>query len=179
MAEKLLALILESMDLPFEGEGLCSSAQTVIQLNNYPPCPSPERAMGMADHTDSSIFTILYQNLVSGMQVLSPEGGVWVTVPCVEDGLIVNIGDLLKVITNGRCTNVVHRALVDKTRHRLSIAFIYGPSAEAKIAPIGCEGERPIYRPVTWPEYLGIKAKLFTKALESIRVSPRAEEPKE
>lgn len=88
----------------------------------------------------------------------------------------MNVGDLLHIVSNGRCTNVVHRAVVDRNQHRLSIAYLYGPPANAKIAPIGRGSEAPVYRTVTWPEYIGIRAKHFTKSLESIRVSPLGEE---
>ena len=69
---------------------------------------------------------------------------------------------------------MVHRAVVNRTQQRFSVAYIYGPPSQAEIRPVG---SRPVYRAVTWPEYLGIKSKKrFDQALESIRVVPSRDE---
>ena len=48
-------------------KGELDGASAAIQLNSYPICPDPNRAMGLAHHTDSTLFTILYQSNVSGL----------------------------------------------------------------------------------------------------------------
>lgn len=62
----------------------------------YPPCPEPELTYGICPHTDASFMTILLQDQVGGLQVLHRD--VWVDVTPVHGALVVNIGDLLKVI---------------------------------------------------------------------------------
>ncbi|MQM03381.1 hypothetical protein Taro_036161 [Colocasia esculenta] len=191
LAGRLMTLMLASLgfcadDVSWHrpgGDGF-REASSVLQLNSYPACPDPDRAMGLAAHTDSSLLTILYQNRTSGLQVMRPArggggGGRWVTVPPVRGALVVNVGDLFQVMSNGRWPSVVHRAVVNRTQHRLSAAYIYGPPSHAEVAPmrglLGPGGEgTPLYRRVTWPEYLGIKAKHFDKALASIKVAASA-----
>ncbi|CAA6666307.1 unnamed protein product [Spirodela intermedia] len=147
LAGRLMTLMLESLGLPVEEvswyrpagqekDGF-PEATSVLQLNSYPACPDPERAMGLAAHTDSSLFTILHQNLVGGLQVSLPGGGRWVTVMPRRGALVVNVGDLFHIISNGRCPSVVHRAVVNQTQHRLSVAYLYGPPTHAEIAPLG------------------------------------------
>ncbi|KAM0910446.1 hypothetical protein ACQ4PT_014174 [Festuca glaucescens] len=41
-----------------------------MRLNMYPKCPEPERAIGLAAHTDSVFFTFIMQSLVPGLQLL-------------------------------------------------------------------------------------------------------------
>ncbi|XP_077210058.1 gibberellin 3-beta-dioxygenase 1-like [Tasmannia lanceolata] len=162
-------------------KGEFESTSAVLQLNSYPACPDPKRAMGLAEHTDSPLLTILYQSSISGLQVLR-EGGVprWVTVPPLPGALVVNIGDLLHILSNGRFRSTLHRAVVNRTHHRLSIAYLWGPPTNIKLSPFSklvTDYHPPLYRPVTWTEYLGIKAKYFNKALSSVRLHAPLKQP--
>ncbi|GFQ02982.1 gibberellin 3-beta-dioxygenase 1 [Phtheirospermum japonicum] len=48
------------------------NGSSAMQLNSYPACPDPDRAMGLAAHTDSTILTILHQSNTSGLQRAAP-----------------------------------------------------------------------------------------------------------
>ncbi|GAV77671.1 2OG-FeII_Oxy domain-containing protein, partial [Cephalotus follicularis] len=93
-----------------------------LQLNYYPACPDPERAMGLAAHTDSTLVTIVYQTSTSGLQVLK-DGVGWVTVPPVDDVLVANLGDLLHMLSNGSYPIMLHRAMVNRNKDRISVAY--------------------------------------------------------
>ncbi|GFY97006.1 gibberellin 3-oxidase 1 [Actinidia rufa] len=178
LSSKLMWLMLGSLgidqeDIKWAGpNGNFKGANAAIQLNSYPACPDPDRAMGLAAHTDSTLLTILYQNNTSGLQVLR-EGIGWVTVPPVPGALVVNLGDLIHMLSNGLYQSVLHRVVVNRTRHRFSVAYLYGPPANVQISPLpklvgpACP---PLYRAITWAEYLGTKAKHFNKALSSVRL---------
>nr|BAG32267.1 gibberellin 3-oxidase [Allium fistulosum] len=180
VAERLMQLMLLSLGLTEETikwAGPMNELQdisSVLQLNSYPACPNPDRAIGLAAHTDSSLLTILYQSNTSGLQVLRPNKESsptqWVTVPPIPGALVVNVGDLCHILSNGRFHSVVHRAVVNRTEHRYSAAYICGPPAHVKVSPI-VKPVGPAYRPITWREYLGIKARLFDKALASVIIS--------
>lgn len=173
LANTLMWLILGSLgitmgDIKWELKEACPA----IQLNSYPSCPDPDRAMGLAAHTDSTLFTILHQNNTSGLQV-QKEGIGWVTVPPIPGTLVVNVGDLIHILSNGLYSSVLHRAMVNRTQHRLSIAYLFGPPSNVKISPLSKLIDNvhpPLYRPVTWSEYLGTKAKYFNKALLFVRL---------
>jgi len=180
LAERVMQLMLLSLGLTEEDIRWVGPMKEfrhttpVLQLNSYPACPNPERAMGLAAHTDSSLLTILYQSQTSGLQVLRPDDQFgparWVTVPPIPGALVVNVGDLCHILSNGRFQSVLHRAMVNRTHHRISAAYICGPPAHVKVSPIA-RSVGPAYRPVTWREYLGLKARLFDKALASIKVA--------
>ncbi|KAL6972825.1 iron ascorbate-dependent oxidoreductase [Sarracenia purpurea var. burkii] len=143
-----------------------------IQLNSYPTCPDPDRAMGLAAHTDSTLLTILYQDNTSGLQVFR-DGPGWVSVSPLQGALVVNVGDLLHILSNGLYPSVLHRAVVNRNRHRLSVAYLYGPPANVQISPLSKlidPTHPPLYRAITWAEYLDTKAKHFNNALSSVRV---------
>lgn len=178
LAGKLIWLMLGSLGVTKKDvkwarpKRLLKEGREALQLNHYPACPDPDQAMGLAAHTDSSLFTILYQSNTSGLQVLK-EGVGWVTVPPVPGGLVVNVGDLLHILSNGLYPSVLHRAVVNRTKQRLSIAYLYGPPSSVPISPLAKlvgPNQPPLYRPVTWNEYLGTKAKHFNEALSSVRI---------
>ncbi|THU65864.1 hypothetical protein C4D60_Mb05t08130 [Musa balbisiana] len=190
LARKLMRMMLMSLGLTeVEAEAEAETGwigprdeaggmSAVLQMNSYPVCPDPDRAMGMAAHTDSTLLTLLFQSNTSGLQVLQVVGdngrdrtARWVTVPPMPGALIVNVGDLFQILSNGRYRSVVHRAVVNRSSHRVSVAYMCGPPAASKVEPIGKlvgPGCGPVYRPVTWPEYLSVKGKLFDKALASV-----------
>ncbi|CAJ1951211.1 unnamed protein product [Sphenostylis stenocarpa] len=179
LAAKLMCLVLASLgiskeDIKWAGPpGDFSGACAALHLNSYPSCPDPDRAMGLAAHTDSTLLTILHQNNVSGLQVLK-DGEGWEAVPPLPGGLVINVGDLLHILSNGLYPSVLHRVQVNRSRQRFSVAYLYGPPTNVEISPnaklVG--PSRPaLYRSVTWNEYLGTKAKHFNKALSVVRIS--------
>ncbi|PON84193.1 Gibberellin-3 oxidase [Trema orientale] len=179
LAEKMAGLMLGSLGITAAHEdikwvkpknGCSNNPQGVLQLNSYPVCPDPTKAMGLAPHSDSSLLTILHQsNGIGGLQV-KEEGIGWVPVHPVNGALVVFVGDLMHILSNGRFNNVLHRAVVNETHHRVSLAYFYGPPMDVKISPlIDNHDHPPLYRPVTWQEYLDFKATHFNEALELIK----------
>lgn len=51
--------------------------------------------MGLAEHTDPGVVTVLVQDKVGGLQVKWNEG--WVDVEPLEGAVVINVGDLLQV----------------------------------------------------------------------------------
>ncbi|CAL9118103.1 unnamed protein product [Musa acuminata var. zebrina] len=176
----MLSLGLHEEDMDWAG--LLSKADPVLQLNYYPVCPEPDRAIGIAHHTDSSFITILYQSSgESGLQLVHREDAAgparWVTVPPRRGALVVNVGDLCEIVFNGRIRSVMHRAIVNRTQTRVSVAYFCGPPRQFNVAPIEKlvgPNERPAYRAMSWPEFLSLKRKLYNKTLEYLR-SPEEE----
>ncbi|EEF33888.1 Naringenin,2-oxoglutarate 3-dioxygenase, putative [Ricinus communis] len=105
-----------------------------IRINYYPPCPQPEKVIGLTPHSDATGLTILLQlNEVEGLQI--NKNGKWVTVKPIPNAFIINIGDILEIISNGRYRSIEHRATVNSEKERLSIATFYAPKVEAEIGP--------------------------------------------
>lgn len=67
----------------------------------YPPCPEHDLTYGTSPHSDRSFLTILLQDHIGGLQV--HQDGYWVDVPPVPGALLVNLGDLLQVISLVYC----------------------------------------------------------------------------
>ncbi|KAL0562042.1 hypothetical protein IC582_002490 [Cucumis melo] len=168
------ALGITKEDVHWAGpNGDFETSSGVMNLNSYPVCPDPDRAMGIGVHTDSCFLTLLYQNNTSGLQVLR-EGKRWVTVEPVTGALVVQVADLLQILTNGLYSSPFHQAVVNRDRKRLSVAYFFGPPENAEISPIKklvTPTQPLLYPTVTWAEYLRKKAELFNDTLPSIRLS--------
>nr|BAD06944.1 gibberellin 3-oxidase-like protein [Ipomoea nil] len=178
LAEKIAALMFKSLGLSpgedvewFEPNGLSNSTQAYLQMNWYPKCPDPTRAMGLAQHTDTSLVTLLYQTSnIRGLQVYGPNLN-WVDVKPISDAIVVNLGDLMQIISNGRFKSVLHRAIVSEAHNRISVGYFFGSSKNVEISPslkLIKGSEFPMYKPISWNEYLDIKNKYFNKSLEMI-----------
>ncbi|PKA51012.1 Naringenin,2-oxoglutarate 3-dioxygenase [Apostasia shenzhenica] len=127
-----------------------------MAVNYYPPCPQPELTYGLPAHTDPNALTILLQDPhVAGLQVLRP-AGKWAAVDPHPEALVINVGDQLQVLSNGRYKSVWHRAVVNSEKERVSVAFFLCPSNNAVTAPaeqlIG-EKSPAMYRSFTYGEY--------------------------
>ncbi|KAJ6376231.1 hypothetical protein OIU77_001075 [Salix suchowensis] len=103
-----------------------------MAVNFYPPCPEPELTFGLPGHTDPNALTILLQDLaVAGLQVL--KAGKWVAVNPHPDAFVINIGDQLQALSNGRYKSVWHRAITNTDRARMSVASFLCPHDTALI----------------------------------------------
>ncbi|KAM3249206.1 hypothetical protein P3L10_010975 [Capsicum annuum] len=83
----------------------------------YPSCPQPELTMGTSKHSDGDFITVVLQDYVGGLQVLHQNQ--WVDVPPSPGALVVNIGDLLQLISNDKYISVEHRVLANKVGPRI------------------------------------------------------------
>lgn len=126
-----------------------------MAINYYPPCPQPELTYGLPAHTDPNSLTILLQDLqVAGLQVL--KDGKWLAVKPQPDAFVINLGDQLQAVSNGKYRSVWHRAIVNSDQARMSVASFLCPCDSAKIsAPklLTEDGSPVIYQDFTYAEY--------------------------
>lgn len=69
---------------------------TMIRVNRYPPCPLPNRCLGLGSHSDPHTLTILLQDEVGGLQVCDDHNR-WFGIRPLPNSFVVNIGDTLEV----------------------------------------------------------------------------------
>ncbi|XP_022135969.1 flavonol synthase/flavanone 3-hydroxylase-like [Momordica charantia] len=139
LADKLLGLICLSLGLPgAEGlRGYFKDDQTsVVRLNHYPPCPSPNLVLGVGHHKDAGALTILAQDGVGGLQVKRKSDGEWIPVKPIPNAYIVNIGDIVQVWSNDKYESVEHRAVVNTEKERFSFPFFFFPAHHMMVKPL-------------------------------------------
>jgi len=114
-----------------------------LRMIHYPLDPDPVADRpGIGAHTDYECFTILLPT-AEGLQVCNSEGE-WIDVPLIDDAFVINIGDMLEVLSNGNFVATLHR--VRKVREeRFSFPLFCACDYDTRIAPIAglpLRGER-------------------------------------
>jgi len=153
---RLLAAISEALglDSDYLNKVLGKHSQ-LMTLNYYPSCPNPDLTLGLSSHSDATAITVLMQNEVSGLQVF--RNGKWVAVEPIANAFVVNLGDQLQVVSNGRFRSIQHRAVTNMYTSRISIPTFYLPGDEAFIAPASSmvdEQQPAVYRGYKFEEFL-------------------------
>ncbi|KAM6544050.1 hypothetical protein CsatB_008497 [Cannabis sativa] len=149
LAEKIMEVMDENLGLPKgniktafncgvedNGNGNSNGNEAFFgtKVSHYPPCPHPELVNGLRAHTDAGGVILLFQDdNVGGLQIL--KDGKWIDVQPIPNAIVINTGDQIEVLSNGRYKSVWHRVLVGTSGNRRSIASFYNPSLKATIAP--------------------------------------------
>ncbi|CAO2206906.1 unnamed protein product [Urochloa humidicola] len=168
LGRRLLGLLSEAMGLDagyLERDAGCLDGGDghglAVGCHYYPPCPEPEKTLGMTRHSDPCFLTVLLQDGVGGLQALVGGGksSCWVDVPPLPGALVVNVGDLLQLVSNDRFRSVEHRvvAMSPAAGARVSVACFFRPTGDAAATraygPIAAA--TPRYRSVTVAEFMG------------------------
>ncbi|THG14042.1 hypothetical protein TEA_007117 [Camellia sinensis var. sinensis] len=131
----------------------------LLVVNFYPPCPQPELAIGMPPHSDHGLLTLLIQNQLGGLQVL--HNGKWVPINPLPNSILVNTGDHMEILTNGKYKSVVHRAMVNNKANRISIATSHGPPLDKVVSPaqelVDTDFHPIAYHGITYRGYLELQ----------------------
>ena len=108
-----------------------------LRLLHYPPQKPDEDGvhLGARAHTDTNGFTILAQDNNGGLEIRNRDNE-WVAVPPIEGTLVVNVGEVLKVWSDGVFSSTLHRVINRSGRRRYSIPFFMYPSYDALIHPL-------------------------------------------
>ncbi|CAK8570383.1 unnamed protein product [Lathyrus sativus] len=163
----LLGLLSEGLGLGEERfKELGLSQGRVMAAHYYPFCPQPDLTVGLNSHADPGALTILLQDHIGGLQVRTEQG--WVHVKPLDGALVINIGDLLQIISNEEYKSVDHRVLANSSNEpRVSSAVFLMPGNREKLfgpLPELTSAEKPaLYREFTLNEFM---TRFFKKELD-------------
>lgn len=150
----------------------------VARVINYPPLPpsmtkTPSKSatsndtvdsIGCGAHTDYGLLTIVNQDDdpdLTALQILNGKGE-WIDAPPLPGTFVCNIGDMLRIWTNGMYRPTLHRVVHSHpTKSRISIPFFHEPNFEAIVKPfpelIAVSGEEEITPGVRYGAHLEAK----------------------
>lgn len=155
---RLVALIEEALGCSTGELTECFQPPTTwLRLLHYPvrPADAPDDLYGSAPHCDFGFITLLAQDDVGGLQVMSPEGG-WLDVPPMPGAFVMNVGDMLHQWSNGILRSTPHRVINVSGVERYSCPFFFDPHVSTVIAPLAScvEAEGARFEPVNFGDFL-------------------------
>uniref|UniRef100_A0A453JE55 Fe2OG dioxygenase domain-containing protein n=1 Tax=Aegilops tauschii subsp. strangulata TaxID=200361 RepID=A0A453JE55_AEGTS len=145
-------------------------------FNYYPQCPKPDHVLGLKAHTDGSIITVNFADALDaeGLQLL--KNGVWYNVPIVPNALVMNIGDIMEILSNGFFKSLVHRVVTNAEKERLSLVLVYSLDLETELEPVSemVDDKRPArYMKIKLNDYMEKYHDTYatgTLAIEGVKI---------
>lgn len=141
-----------------------------VRVNYYPPCPRPKLSLGLTPQSDAISLTLFMQFDATGvLQVLKDQK--WLTLPCPSHALLVNMGDLLEIMSNGRLKSLgwgIYR-VVKQDVDWFSVAFFYNPPSTVEIEP-DCQS---LLRTLPWKTVVSGRWWLVIMLSITIKLAPQ------
>jgi isopenicillin N synthase-like dioxygenase len=134
---------------------------SVLRLLHYPPIEGePGSHVRAGAHEDINTITLLLGAEEAGLELLTTEGR-WIPVSPRPGELVVNIGDMLQRLTNGRLRSTSHRVVnppPERRGHsRYSMPYFLHFRSDFMIEALPGtvpSGEQPKWPPITADDYL-------------------------
>jgi isopenicillin N synthase-like dioxygenase len=135
VGQQLLCAIAEGLGQPREYflEHYTRDPTVLFRIFNYPPALGTDQ-LGVGEHTDYGLLTLLWQDETGGLEVSHPEG--WLAVPPVAGSFVCNVGDMLERLTAGRYVSALHRVRNVSLEPRISMPLFLDPCFDAVLEPI-------------------------------------------
>ncbi|WP_017446993.1 isopenicillin N synthase family dioxygenase [Gayadomonas joobiniege] len=113
-----------------------------LRLIHYPYDPSAQDKEGIGAHTDYECFTLLLPT-TDGLEVMNDQGE-WIDAPFIPGTIVVNIGDMLEILSHGRFLATSHRVRKVK-QERYSFPMFCSLDYDTLVAPLlpPAEGVQP------------------------------------
>lgn len=113
------------------------NGNSILRLLHYFPIPDadsiPLGAVRAGAHEDINLITLLMGGSAAGLQALTKEGK-WLDVAPEPNQIVINMGDMLQRLTNGRLRSTTHRVInLDAEglkKPRYSTPFFLHPRAD-------------------------------------------------
>ncbi|KAJ6740359.1 2-OXOGLUTARATE (2OG) AND FE(II)-DEPENDENT OXYGENASE SUPERFAMILY PROTEIN [Salix purpurea] len=128
-----IALALGGSADEFEGER-AGDAFWVLRVIGYPGVSNtngqnaPENDIGCGAHTDYGLVTLVNQDDgITALQVRN-QSGEWISAPPIPGTFVCNIGDMLKIWSNGIYDSTLHRVINSSPKYRVCVAYFYEPN---------------------------------------------------
>lgn len=140
---KLLVCFAMAMNLPDKDYFASAHREDVGNGNGFRMIMYPARDASpggvtrMSPHTDSGSVTLLFQDC-AGLEVEAPTGQ-WVRAPCLDDHILINLGDALAFWSGGHLKATRHRVTFDGVpfdKARQTMAYFGSANPETVLEPL-------------------------------------------
>jgi len=117
--------------------GLTRNPTLLFRIFHYPGTEDAQ-ALGVGEHSDYGLLTLLGQDDKGGLEVRTRDG--WIDVPPRGDALVINVGDMFERLTRGRFRSAPHRVVNRSGVSRFSFPLFFDPDFTAPVEPLPIAG---------------------------------------
>ncbi|KAL5714066.1 Protein srg1 [Ranunculus cassubicifolius] len=82
---------------------------------------------------------------------------MWIPIKPLPNAFIVNVGDILEIISNGTYRSIEHCSTVNNVKERLSIATFHNPSYDSEFGPLRSlvtQSSPALFKSITTADYI-------------------------
>jgi isopenicillin N synthase-like dioxygenase len=115
--------------------GMLEQPLSNMTLLNYPSAPVDAPGWGIHPHKDFNFLTFLAHDPVGGLEVRTLDGQ-WLDAQCATDEYVVNIGDMLELLSGGRLVSTPHRVSNRSGLQRQSFPYFSVPRHDVWVQPL-------------------------------------------
>ncbi|KAG5415021.1 hypothetical protein IGI04_002588 [Brassica rapa subsp. trilocularis] len=121
---------------PYEFEGkLVGDPFWIMRIIGYPGV-NQENVIGCGAHTDYGLLSLINQDDDKTALQVKNLAGDWISVTPIPGSFVCNIGDMLKVLSNGVYESTLHRVINNSPRYRVCVGFFYEINFDAMAEPL-------------------------------------------
>jgi isopenicillin N synthase-like dioxygenase len=141
LGQRLLAAMADAIGLaPDHFAAAVSPPEVLLKIIRYTGADDAGDGQGVGAHRDTGFLTFVHQDGVGGLQV--ERDGELVDVPPIDGTLVVNVGEMFQLVTNGYFKATVHRVVSPPPGvERISLAYFFNPKLEATLEPVALPPE--------------------------------------
>lgn len=158
LGNSMLPMFARALDLPADYFTDCfaNEGHQSLRMLHYPPTEQTGNDFGTSPHTDNTFMTILARMDVPGLAIRLPSEE-WVTPPLIPGTFLVNIGNILRRMTNDKFLSTPHGVVVEGDQARYSLAYFHSPNPYSmiEVVPSCVDGDNPPkYEPVLYADLI-------------------------
>lgn len=149
-------------------KGAVAEGDTILRVIHYPPVSgdADPNSIRAGAHEDINFITLLVGATEPGLELLQRDG-TWLSIQAAHDEIIVDSGDMIQNVTNGRLKSTTHRVVRPAGERRdvprFSMPCFIHPRGDVDLTPraacVAQSGGKALYPSITAGAYLAQRLK--------------------
>lgn len=158
LGQRLVPAFAVALGMPADylDEDFANENNAKLRLLHYPPTKVEDNDFGTGPHTDNSFLTILARDDTPGLAIRLPSEE-WLAPPVIPGTFLVNIGNMIRRMSNDTFLSTPHGVIVDGDMDRYSLAYFHSPNVTRpiRVAPSCVDGDHPAkYEPTLYADLI-------------------------
>jgi len=136
----------------------------VLRMIGYPGLlegHDTNQGISCGAHTDYGCLTFLLADPIPGALQVEAKNGQWIPADPLPGAFVVNIGDILDVLTSHQYKSTYHRVIHRGSKYRVSIPFFFEPRKDWLVRPMADVGKPATEGELTYFQHLKVSVYIW------------------